>query len=46
MEGSVMRGGMIYAYNFPADDVPNGKTFLGILDYSWLFSYAIAMYFR
>ena len=27
-------------------DVKTAKTYLGILDYSWLFSYAIAMYFR
>ncbi len=32
--------------NLPVDDERNGKTYLGILDYSWLFSYAIAMFFR
>lgn len=29
-----------------SSDGDNGKTLLGIVDYSWLFSYAVAMYFR
>ena len=30
----------------PVDDPDNGRTLLGTLDYAWLFSYAIAMFFR
>ena len=28
------------------DDPSNGRTLLGTLDYAWLFSYAVAMFFR
>jgi len=28
------------------DEPEHGKTLLGVLDYAWLFPYAIAMFFR
>ena len=29
-----------------SDNPDDGKTLLGTLDYAWLFSYAVAMFFR
>ena len=35
-----------YVYYMHADNPDDGKTLLGTLDYAWLFSYAVAMFFR
>ena len=33
-------------YYMLTDNPDDGKTLLGTLDYAWLFSYAVAMFFR
>jgi len=37
---------VLHVYTHCSTDNDDGKTLLGTLDYAWLFSYAVAMFFR